>query len=266
MRARYTLSFLLLSWLLGRSPLAAQNVQVKSAVPNVAAQGTINLSVSVGGRGFKNGAQAQWFVTGTTNPGGVTVNSTTVVSSTQLTANITVGSSATISSFDIAVTNKNGSSGKRNWIVQCERQRGPRVLALAPAQPVHPDGNSERQRSDLHRRAGDGSSCPAYDPGRAGCASGRRRVRQHRRPADLLRRSFDRRRSGWNRHRNEQYAAAAHFQGNLSERNTDRGAGDGHGRRQRGRRARHRGGIGYSRCGLCIRGQRRREWHSQLFR
>ena len=92
-------------------PATAQ-VQVKATNPSSAAQGTINLDVTVNGSGFKNGAKAQWFVTGTTNPGGVTVNSTTFVSSTQLTANLTVSSTATISGYDVQVRNSDGRTGK----------------------------------------------------------------------------------------------------------------------------------------------------------
>jgi len=91
---------------------AEGQVQVKTTSPTSAAQGTINLNVTVNGNGFKQGAKAQWFVTGTTNPGGVTVNSTSFVSSTQLTANITVSSTATISGFDVQVTNADGRTGK----------------------------------------------------------------------------------------------------------------------------------------------------------
>ena len=91
---------------------AQGQVQVTAADPASSAQGTINLNVKVTGKGFKNGAKAQWFVTGTTNPGGVTVNSTAFVSSTELSANITVADSAVISNFDIAVTNSDGRGGK----------------------------------------------------------------------------------------------------------------------------------------------------------
>ena len=91
---------------------AKAQIQVNSATPGAAPQGTINLDVTISGNGFKKGATAQWFVTGTTNPGGVTVNSATFKGSTQLTANITVASDAVISGFDIVVKNTDGRTGK----------------------------------------------------------------------------------------------------------------------------------------------------------
>jgi hypothetical protein len=87
-------------------------IQVSSTSPNSAAQGTINLNVTVNGSGFKKGAKAQWFVTGTTDPGGITVNSTAFNSPNQLTANITVSLTATVSGFDVHVTNADGRTGK----------------------------------------------------------------------------------------------------------------------------------------------------------
>ena len=93
------------------SPLLAQ-VQVTSANPNMAAEGTINLNVIVGGSGFKKGAKAAWFQSGTINPGDVTVNSTSVNSSSQVTANITVSTAGFTGSYDIVVTNTDGRSGK----------------------------------------------------------------------------------------------------------------------------------------------------------
>jgi hypothetical protein len=93
-------------------PQAEAQISVTSANPNAAAQGTIDLDVTVSGNGFKKGAAAKWFITGTTNPGGVTVNSTAFVNSNTLTANITVSTSAYVGSFDIAVTNTDGRTGK----------------------------------------------------------------------------------------------------------------------------------------------------------
>src|SRR5579863_2837113 len=73
---------------------AVAQIQVSATSPSAAPQGTTNLNVTVNGNGFKKGAKAQWFVTGTVNPGGVTVNSTTFNSSGQLTANLTIASGA----------------------------------------------------------------------------------------------------------------------------------------------------------------------------
>ena len=91
---------------------AASQIQVTSTNPSSAPQGSTNLNVKINGSGFKRGAASAWFVTGTTNPGGVTVNSTAFVSSTSLTANITIASNATLSAFDVVVTNTDGRSGK----------------------------------------------------------------------------------------------------------------------------------------------------------
>jgi hypothetical protein len=91
---------------------ATAQIQVTATNPSAAPQGTINLNVTVSGNGFKKGANAQWFVSGTTNPGGVTVNSTTFKNSSQLTANITVAGDAQISGFDVAVRNADGRTGK----------------------------------------------------------------------------------------------------------------------------------------------------------
>lgn len=91
--------------------LTRAQIQVTSTSPNAAPQGTVNLDVTVNGNGFKKGATAQWFVTGTENPGGVTVNSTTFRSSSQLIANISVATDAAISGFDVKVTSA-GRTGK----------------------------------------------------------------------------------------------------------------------------------------------------------
>jgi hypothetical protein len=94
------------------APPASAQISVSSALPNSATQGTINLDVTLGGKGFKAGANAQWFISGTTNPGGVTVNSTAFVNSNTLTANITVSSTAYVGGFDIVVKNTDGRTGK----------------------------------------------------------------------------------------------------------------------------------------------------------
>lgn len=91
---------------------AQGQVQVTAAIPASAAQGIVNLNVKVTGKGFKNGAKANWFVTGSTDNGGVTVNSTTFVSSTEVTANITISDTAVVANYDIQVLNSDGRGGK----------------------------------------------------------------------------------------------------------------------------------------------------------
>jgi hypothetical protein len=91
---------------------ASGQIQVTSASPTAAPQGTTSLNVTISGSGFKSGAVAKWYVTGTTNPGGVTVNSISGVRSNTLTANITIAAGAVISGFDIVVTNTDGRTGK----------------------------------------------------------------------------------------------------------------------------------------------------------
>jgi hypothetical protein len=93
-------------------PSAVAQIQVNSATPNSAPQGTTNLNVNIGGSGFKKGAKSQFFVTGTTDTGGVVVNSTSFNGSSTLTANITIPTGAVINGYDIVVTNTDGRTGK----------------------------------------------------------------------------------------------------------------------------------------------------------
>jgi uncharacterized delta-60 repeat protein len=127
-----SLGFLFLCMTGGLSPAQAQTVQVTAADPASTAQGTINLNVKVTGKGFKNGAKAKWFVTGTTDPGGVTVNSTTFVNSGELTANITVADTAVIGNFDIAVTNSDGRGGKGTELFAVTAKGAGQAVCPAP--------------------------------------------------------------------------------------------------------------------------------------
>lgn len=125
------------AWL--ANPALAQ-ISVTSANPNTAVQGTTNLDVTVGGKGFQAGAKAQWFISGTTNPGGVTVNSTTFVNSTTLTANITVSGTASVGNFDIVVKNTSGRTGKGSELFAVQSAPGqcndvPLLLLVAPQTP-----------------------------------------------------------------------------------------------------------------------------------
>ena len=78
-------------------------VQVKSADPPAAEQGTFGLDVTISGRNFDNSAAVRFFVTGTTNPGGVIVNSVAFINSKKLVATIDVEDLAVVDNFDIEV-------------------------------------------------------------------------------------------------------------------------------------------------------------------
>jgi hypothetical protein len=93
-------------------PAAAQTVTVTSADPAQADQGTTGLDVTITGSGFGRGSQSSFLVTGTIDPGGVTVNSTTYRSSSKLIANITVAAGATVSGYDVVVRTQDGRMGK----------------------------------------------------------------------------------------------------------------------------------------------------------
>jgi uncharacterized delta-60 repeat protein len=133
--ALFFMSAALLFLTLGGALSSAQaQIQVTAADPPTAEQGTVNLNVKVTGKGFKNGAKAKWFITGTTDPGGVQVNSTTFVSSGELTANITVADTAVIANFDIAVTNADGRGGKGTELFAVTQKGGGGNTTCPPRQ------------------------------------------------------------------------------------------------------------------------------------
>ena len=119
---------------------AQGQIQVTASDPALTEQGTINLNVKVTGKGFKNGAKAKWQVTGTTDTGGVTVNSTTFVSSSEVTANITVDDAAAIATFDIMVTNSDGRGGKGTELFRVTAKQA-KAVQCPPIQPA-PIGDS----------------------------------------------------------------------------------------------------------------------------
>lgn len=136
---------------------APAQISVTSALPNAATQGTINLNVSVGGKGFKAGAKAQWFISGTTNPGGVTVNSTNFVNPNALSANITVSSSAYVGGFDIVVTNADGRSGKGSelFAVQAKGQCNDISLQLVVVSQTPSQGGVSGDGASIYNNPND---------------------------------------------------------------------------------------------------------------
>lgn len=93
-------------------PASAQVITVTSAVPDTTEQGTLGLVVAISGDGFAKGAKVDFFVTGTTNPGGINVKSVKVKNAKSLEATIDVAPDAqTDLKFDIQVMS-NGRTGK----------------------------------------------------------------------------------------------------------------------------------------------------------
>jgi hypothetical protein len=89
----------------------AQDIEVTSADPSAAEQATVNLDVTIHGKGFARGAVAEFLLTGTENPGGIIVNRTTFKGSKKLIANIDIEEDAVVGGFDIEVMS-NGRTGK----------------------------------------------------------------------------------------------------------------------------------------------------------
>ena len=111
-RQRLTLSVSCLLLMLGSVALAHADVTVTSADPAEAPQGTVSLDVTIAGNGFDSSAQVQFLVTGTTNPGGITVKKVTVRGSKKLIATIDIADTAVVDKFDIQVALSDGRKGK----------------------------------------------------------------------------------------------------------------------------------------------------------
>jgi uncharacterized delta-60 repeat protein len=103
---------LALMGLLVATDAMAQNISVTAANPSSGEQDTVGLVVKIAGKNFANGARSEFFKSGTTDPAGVTVRSTTFVSPTEVDATIDIAPGAALSLFDIKVTNTSGRSGK----------------------------------------------------------------------------------------------------------------------------------------------------------
>jgi hypothetical protein len=99
------------------APAAAQPVAVSSAEPSVGEQESVGLQVRVKGKGFANGARAEFLLDDNSN-GGITVRSTAFVSSTELLATVDIAAGASLSLFDIRVANLNGRTGRGSDLFQ----------------------------------------------------------------------------------------------------------------------------------------------------
>jgi hypothetical protein len=115
---------LLAGLLLWGLPAAAQAIKVTSAVPNVTDQGTVGLVVTIGGENFGKSAKVNFYVTGTTNPGGIAVRNVNYKNPQTLEATIDVAPDAqTDLKFDIQVMS-NGRTGKGTELFKVVKPTG----------------------------------------------------------------------------------------------------------------------------------------------
>jgi Galactose oxidase, central domain len=125
------------SLVLGLAPLGAAIAQVKvtAATPSSTYQGTVSLDVVVSGSGFDPSAKAQYFVSGTINPGGITVTKVVFRKSTEIVTTIDVAEGAVLANFDIQVMLDSGRKGKGTTLFSVKaKPTGP------PAAPAYPPG------------------------------------------------------------------------------------------------------------------------------
>ena len=108
----------MLAMLLAVVPVSAQQVTVTSAEPSSGEQDTVSLDVRVKGKGFGAGAQAKFYIDDDAVTGGITVNETLFVSSTEVIARVSIAAGASLSFFDIKVTNSNGRTGRGSDLFQ----------------------------------------------------------------------------------------------------------------------------------------------------
>ncbi len=116
------------SWSATSGPSNSVTVQgpsVTSTTPSSLGQGATSRSVTITGTNFVSGASASF------SGAGVTVNSTTFVSATSLTANITIAANAATGTQDVMVTNPDGDSATGTGVFTVDP--GPTVASAAPS-------------------------------------------------------------------------------------------------------------------------------------
>jgi hypothetical protein len=145
--------------------VALAQVKVTAATPASAFQGTIALDVVVSGSGFNSSAKVQYFVSGTTNPGGITVRKVTFRSSSELVTTIDVAATADLASFDIVVSLDSGRKGKGTTLFSVKaKPNGPTPPPPPPTYPANrawhaftSNGGRDVSSSRLYMYGGGGS-------------------------------------------------------------------------------------------------------------
>lgn len=116
--SQLTLGVLVLTFAAAVPAAAQPPVAVTAADPASGEQDTTGLVVKVTGKNFGANARTDFFKSGTSDPAGIVVRTSRVVSSTEIEATIDISSGAALSLFDIRVTNTTGRSGKGTDLFQ----------------------------------------------------------------------------------------------------------------------------------------------------
>lgn len=139
----------------------AQDVEVNSADPDTAVQGTVDLDVEITGDGFDSSAQVDFFLTGTTNPGGIQVKKIKVRGPKKLIATIDVDPEAIVDQFDIEISLSRGRKGRGTTLFSVQEK--PKPHEEPPPPPP-----------------GDGAACASSDDFPAMVYSVKRVVNEHK--------------------------------------------------------------------------------------
>ena len=126
-------NFFLIVLAFAMSVAQAQEVQVNSADPSSALQGTVDLDVEIKGSGFDNSAAVDFFVTGTTNPGGIIVKKIKVRGPKKIIVTIDVDSGADVADFDIQVRLSGGRNGKGTTLFSVKQKPGQETDTTPPS-------------------------------------------------------------------------------------------------------------------------------------
>lgn len=150
---------------LGLAPAGAalaQQIKVTAATPSSAYQGTIALDVVVAGAGFNPSAKVQYFVSGTTNPGGIAVRKVTYRNSKELVTTIDVAETADLASFDIIVALDDGRKGKGTTLFSVKlkpnEEPAPTYPPARTMQSFTSNGGTTAATSRLYMFGGDDGS------------------------------------------------------------------------------------------------------------
>jgi hypothetical protein len=126
---QYTVTAVWRSWTAksaSKSVEVAVNPTVTSTSPSSRGQGATNQTIAIKGTNYQSGAQASF------SGSGITVDSTSFVSATEVTANISISSGATPGGRTVTVTNPDTSTGTSSGNVFTVNA-GPNVTSTSPS-------------------------------------------------------------------------------------------------------------------------------------